>query len=254
MVHYYEHVDSGGWSRAEKKLFVYLYPNSPDEVSACRSGGIAADAVTNAAEQLYDAGVIGSYSIDRFPAEESGYSYPRLDMDSYESWEHSAVGDDFRAYVSDSDKNGADNLYDFVGVHQLIHGGSNGCNDMGKYPSSGAGTEGEGNTAFAEGRVSWSPVCSDRRLTKNAAIQEMTHLCMEGGHDEEHYRGTIQAERCGQYSTCYNVTPMLTYHWDESGIDNYGECPTDSDSHDSYSQSLTECTKDAVEDAANKYA
>lgn len=266
----YETIYSGGpGGDVEKWMTVYLYPWSSDEKGTCEKLGDVATALRDAGEELVDHGAITYYDINRFRAEDYDYNYPEWgDIDDYSYGE---IEDNFRDYLDDTTSNddsdvpsngsGA-NLYSLTGVHQLIHGGYTGCNETSGYAPAGAGAEHWGNTAFSEGRVAWSPVCSDDGLEKNAAIQECTHMFC--GHDaDDQWEGGTETKSEDQHtlgkvidsSSGDNVTPMLTYHWDEN-ITDRGDCPSYSTDPTAtgYEQSMTYCTKEAIKATAEKYS
>lgn len=264
---YYETLYTDGNSSANQKMSVYLYPwNDVTELkNAVDDGGIAAVAIRDAAAELLNHGSIEYYEILRFKAE--NYNYPKwgdIDNDSY-----SDIENKFKDYLDDTSSsydnvpnNGTgEDLYSQVGVHQLIHGGSTGCDETaGGYAPNGAGAETWGNTAFVEGRVAWSPVCSNDGLTKNAAIQESLHMfcapdCDDtwtgsiDGDEDQHTLGKVDS-----YNGVYKTTPMLTYHWDDN-ITDRGSCPSYSTdpSASGHRQSSTYCTKEAIKETADTY-
>lgn len=250
---------------------VYLYPWSKDQRTAVQSDGTVTQAIKDALDQLYNYGAIGYYSISRWEYEHSDTKYP--EWGDIDNCSYTDIIENFKSFlgknVDTSDNCGSvedngtgDNHYNYTGVHQLIHGGYTGCDETaGDYAPNGAGAEKDGNTAFNEGRVAWSPVCSDTALTEAAAIQEMTHMFIHPDYDEtndcssdprEHSLGTLNYYPDFDYTVC---TPMLAYHWDD--FDDHDEdpncpCPVDRETAaDSHTKDLTSCTKKSVQNTAN---
>jgi hypothetical protein len=260
---YYETLYTGGDSNSGSQwMSVYLYPWSTYQKNACETGGIAADAIRQAADELVSFGAVDYYEILRFKAE--NYNYPEWgDIDGYT---YDEIEDNFRDYLDDTTSNSdsdvpnngtGDNLYDQVGVHQLIHGGYTGCDETANgYAPVGAGAEHWGDSAFLEGRVAWSPVCSDSGLTRNAAIQECTHMFCHPDYDDT-WTGEIDytedQHTLGKVNSSYDVTPMLTYHWDDN-ITYRGDCPSYSSdpTASGHEQSMTYCTKAAIRKTADE--
>lgn len=254
---------------------VYLYPWSRYQKSAVQQDGIVTNAIKAAADQLFDHGAIDYYAIYRWKYERSDTNYP--DWGDIDNCSMNDIMVNFRSFVKNTgnpdntcgyvNKNGAqESHYDNPGVHQLIHGGYTGCNETEGYAPAGAGAESDGQTAFNEGRVAWSPVCSDDSLTRAAAIQETTHCFIHPDYDEtrqcssvndyprEHSLGTINYYFDINWAEC---TPMLTYHWDDFGGDSENPdcpCPVDLETTpDTHTTTLTSCTKDSVKNTATNF-
>lgn len=259
-------------SYTSEPMQVYLYPWSNSQDSAVASDGVATQAIKNVADQLYDYGAIDYYAIYRWEHESSTTNYP--EWGDIDNCSYSDISDNFKSFVKNNgDPSGTcgtvpyngtgQSHYDFTGVHQLIHGGSTGCTETaGDYAPAGAGAESHGQTAFNEGRVAWSPICSNTSLTEAAAAQETLHMFMHPNYDgtsscssdpRQHSLGTLNHyPSFGDYDVC---TPMLAYHWDD--FDNHDEdpwcpCPVDRESAaESHTKDITSCTKDAVKNTAD---
>lgn len=250
-------------------MVVYLYPWSSSQDSAVASDGLATQAIKDVAEQLLNYGAIDYYAIYRWEHESSSTNYPQwgdIDNCSYDD-----IEDNFRSFVQNNGDPGGtcgnvpyngtgENHYSMSGVHQLIHGGYTGCNETEGYAPAGAGAEHWGQTAFNEGRVAWSPVCSGANLTRAAAVQESLHMFMHPDYDEtnscdsnprQHSVGTLNYYRDFDYTVC---TPMLAYHWDD--FDDYNEdlycpCPVDrKTTPDDHGTDITRCAKESVKNTA----
>lgn len=251
---------------------VYLYPWSSSQDSAVASDGVATQAIKTVADHLYDYGAIDYYAIYRWDHDSSTTNYP--EWGDIDNCSYGGIEDNFRAFLENGDpgstcgsvpSNGTNyNHYNKTGVHQLIHGGSTGCNETEGYAPAGAGAESWGQTAFNEGRVAWSPVCSSTSLTEAAAAQEALHMFMHPDHDEtntcnsdprQHSVGTLRFY--SEYGLTY-CTPMLAYHWDD--FDSHNEdpncpCPVDRETEPtSHSLDITTCSKESVKKTADNMA
>lgn len=254
-----------------KPMVVYLYPWSSNQDSAVASDGVATQAIKDVADQLLSYGAIDYYAIYRWEHESSDTNYP--EWGDIDNCTYSDIEDNFRSFLENSDpgdtcgdvdNNGTgENHYNKSGVHQLIHGGSTGCNETGgDYAPAGAGAESIGETAFNEGRVAWSPICSDTSLSEAAAAQETLHCFIHSKYDEtndcdddprEHSLGTLHYYPDFDYTVC---TPMLAYHWDDFNDDHNENpdcpCPVDRETDaDDHTLDLTSCTKESVKNTAD---
>lgn len=252
-------------------LQVYLYPWSSSQDSAVASDGVATQAIKTVADHLYDYGAIDYYAIYRWEHESSATNYP--EWGDIDNCSYGDISDNFKAFLENDDpgstcgnvpSNGTGyNHYNKTGVHQLIHGGSTGCDETaGDYAPAGAGAEAIGETAFNEGRVAWSPICSDTGLTEAAAAQETLHMFIDSNYDEtnncdddprDHSLGTLRFY--SEYGLTY-CTPMLAYHWDDFNDDHDENpdcpCPVDRETEPTgHSLDITSCTKESVKNTAD---
>lgn len=249
----YELVGEGGADFSPREtparpMLVRLYPRTDDQRAACGPGGVASAAILDAGEQLYEYGSVDYYAVYRYRIGHPSYAAPGDRID----WEDAAGS--FRAFLRE-DAAPAEDLYGYRGVHQLVHGGPTGCDeDAGGYAPAGAGAEYSQTTAFGGGVVAWSPVCADRGLTRNAAIQEAVHCLLHydeydddltGSGDDEHTLGRVVDRE---------TTPLMTYHWDDDVDEFGGRCPSEDDRADGHTQRLTACTKTAVAQTAEAKA
>jgi len=269
MSHYTELWSKGGGSDPE--LNIYLYPNTKNDLAATKDGGTVAEAIRNGADQIYYNTNVGSYTISRFKADYFWYNYSELSWSSTQGgiW----MDNHFGGYLNDKNDEGPTNgtgrnlRGENPGIHHLVHslpssddkGWNKGCYGFQSSSSSADMDDGAGaylkNSAWGEtGDLSWSPVCGYDDLTRNAAIQEMTHLCLDFRSDpserysngDDHAHGTISTDTgCSPYYNCKPVSPMSTYHWDESPQPNCDPEHTTADSHD---QSMTSCVFDRIDD------
>ncbi len=158
-----------------------------------------------------------------------------------------------------------DDLYSIYGVHLLIH--DNGCSTgMASAESSiiddsdfdDSETCAEAEHAFDTGLIAWSPgSCNDTGQAKNSAIQEPLHqfilalqkdvkpMLGDDDGDSEDGLDFFDEHSLGIVNGSGEVSPMLTYH--DSEFFNAGSCKSDQDLASAYTQSLTNCTKNAVE-------
>lgn len=256
----------------EANATVYLYPWNENVESAVTEGGLAADAIKDALSQLYQDSALdffGLYTLDT--SDFSGTSeYPEWgDMTNNE---YGGIIDNFKYYLREIDnledtsgnpsQNPTEkNLYNYAGKHLLVHDENTGCVETAaNYAPKGAGAERHGKTAFAEGRVGWSPICANTELSEAAAIQETLHSfihddydetnsCKEeqnGGYVRDHSLGTLNNTASGDI-----CTPMLTYHWDDFDGDHREDafcvCPVDRKSDaEGHTRELTQCTIDSI--------
>jgi hypothetical protein len=259
---YYETVANGGDSSSGPHwLTVHLYPFS-DVTGTCQDNGKVTNAMENALEDLVSFGAIDYYEVLRFKTEDSGKNPPD-GIDPVGSTE-SEFKEYLRGNADDNDpykNNGTDdNLYSQVGVHELIHTNQNACDeDSEGYAPAGANAEGRSESAFSQGLVAWSPVCNyNDSLTKNAAVQEALHEFINpshddtwtGTHDDQHSLGKVI-----EFNSTGIVTPLLTYHWDDSKDKvGEGECPSDTDHRytSDHTPYPTDCTKRAIRKTANE--
>lgn len=268
----------------EHPVTVHLYPyaDTSELKSTVKSDGTVTQAIKDALDQLVDYSAIDYYSIYRWRFEDSATTFPDWgDIDdcdygdieeNFKYWLGESVDISSNCHSSNVGRNGTnDNYYSgYSGVHQLIHNGSTGCNETSGYAPDTAGGEMWGQTAFQEGRVTWSPVCSNNTsLEEAAAIQETVHMMMHPAWDRtvdctdatrpdcnytyprQHSTGTLNYYRDFDYTVS---TPMLTYHWDDFGGDlesAYCPCPVDRETAaDSHTRDLTTCAKESVYDTA----
>lgn len=236
-----------------RRMYVYLYPNTPAEGAACDPGSTIPTAIEGAVAQLFDADALSYFRLARFPAGDDEHDYPRVGADELRGGFQDylrGTDDEFsdRSWCADGD---CPTLRRYRGVHLLVHGYGFGT-DL-------AGAEADdcrynGGTGFSRGAAAWTSADdgSGEGITRNSAIQETLHLFVRSAADavqdllcdangdgetsayEEHTLGAIDPTGA--------VTPMLTYH-----VDEHRGCrhpPRDWDG--SYTPALTESTKTAV--------
>lgn len=259
MATYYHTVYSrGDHCGTGRRMYIMLYPNTSNELDAVKSGSPITTAIRDAADQLYEAGVIGYYDIQRFHAEKSEYNYPEIPSDSIDAdFEDYLLGttDDWSDYkwcTSDS----CDSLKSIRGAHTLVHG--YGCSTS--LASAEGGTDNcySGGCAWSRGVMAWTSTGCGSGLTRNSAIQEPLHQFIRA------YQSGVQGEMCdadGDGEKSYyeehtlgkltdddgdgnnETTPMLTYHENE----HEGCCGPVTTWDGEYTQTLTSCTVDAVD-------
>lgn len=251
---YYKTVYTGGESNDPQWMSIYLYPDS-DVEGTCKQNGTVADALRYACDKLVNFAAIDYYEILRFKIDD--YTPPDSIYASSSSVESEFI--DYLEGDGDPANGTGDNLYSLTGVHQLIHGEQNACDeDSGGYAPYGAGGQRttDKQTAFTEGLAAWSPVCDyNHGLTKNAAIQECLHMFLAdawddpwtGSEDDQHSLGTVNKSYYNSF-----VTPLLTYHWDDEDQIGDGECPPDQWYAADHQKSPTDCTKKAMRKTADK--
>ncbi|MFB6177621.1 MAG: hypothetical protein ABEI99_10835 [Halobaculum sp.] len=243
---YYKSLYTGDSGSGFQVADIYLYPYSGVE-GTCDTGGDVATALDYAFDQLLQYGSIDVYNIRKFDID--SYNAP----DSYVTLESGEITSTFRDYLENHNGTG-DNLYAQVGDHLLVHTDTTACDeDSGGYAPFGAGGEGDAETAFTKGLISFTPVCSDTSHTQGSAVQEVAHQFIEneiisdltGKYDDEHSLGKL-VDRNG----IGTVTPLLMYHWDDDDVGE-GDCPNENVLPESHTNLPTLCTKKAVEQTAD---
>lgn len=257
---YYESVYSGGDSSGVRQAIVHLYPMSGLN-STCQSGGTVSTALRDALDSLLNADSFDYYEILRFKIEETTLYAP----DFVDPDEGTTTESQFKDYLrGDTDggsiENGTgQNLYSQTGVHHLVHDNQNACDeDSGGYAPAGANGEGRSQSAFSQGLVSWAPVCDNNTsLTEAAAVQEPLHMLINPSHDDQWTGSDDDQHSLGKvisYNTSDIVTPMLTYHWDDSKSEvGEGDCPSTYDNRyaSSHTPIPTTCSEKAAKNTAD---
>lgn len=256
-------------------LFVHLYPYNNNMESYCGSNSIVTNAIETAAGDLLSYGAIDGWEITRFRTSHLGG-----DGNYFENvWGDSDTRDEIGGYFYDkfitetkySVENlptGYGDLSGYLGAHHLIHDKPEGCYELGSADEengltapAGANANENGTNSFVASTGSWAPVCSDTKLTKSAALQEILHTFIDEAYQQDFW-GTITTDSgyedhehtLGKVFEVFGdriCTPMLTYHWDDNITDN-GDCAsyTSDPVADTHSPQITKCTKRAIEDTA----
>lgn len=245
--------ERGDRRREDRRMHVMVYPNTPTERVALARGSPVLLAIRYCADQLFDAGAIVGYRLARFPPEDAGHTYPRVDPDEIR-WAFKdylrGPTDDFsdRSWCTDED---GDDLTRYRGAHLLVHDYGFSVDLAGADP---VDCRHNGGTGFSRGVVAWTGLedGTGEGLARNSAIHETVHvfvrataepvqklLCDADGDDEtedyeEHTLGAIDSTGA--------ATPMLTYHVDEHRGCRHPQRAWDG----SYTQELTARTKAAV--------
>lgn len=255
---YYNDLDSGGSACTTKRAHVMIYPNSSyEEDYFLQPSDDIPTALDGAFNQLLNANSITHYDIDILDT--SVAEYPGFDNLE----DSSDIDTKFRNYLTDGSSSGngtGTNLKNYIGVHLLVH--TSGCNEN---IAGGEAADGlcssDYLSGFSRGVMGWtgSECNTHDGMRKNSAIQEVVHgfiryngidyedLCNDP--DGNHYR----EHRLGKVNRYGRITPMLTYHDDESDLVNAGKCDgySANDNYD-FTQTLTSCTETAVEQSANR--
>lgn len=246
----YERQYNGGIECTKKRVYVRIYPNTSqqDDYWTQPSDDIP-QAIDGACSQLLNSNCISYYEVQK--ADMSELNYPDISFEDFID-----IEDKFGSYLTQGWKNGAGtNLKDYIGVHLLVHG--EGCNDT----VAGAEYADDCNdpSAFSRGVLaSTGTACSlNEGLRKNSAIQETVHCLVRFD-----YSGISGTSLVGGSTSVYDehrlgevrqneVSPMLTYHSNESDQYGKGDCDGDGSSKDAYEQDLTNCTIKAVNRTAD---
>ncbi len=231
-----------------RRAYIRLYPNTSYEENyyLSKSDDIPS-AIDGAFSSLLSADAVTYYNVQRMNS--SSVSYPDLRFSDKDE-----MKDKFESYLETGYKNGiGQNLKNRTGIHMLVH--SEGC-DL-----STAGGEHaddcDSPSAFNRGVMAFTgAACSTfDGLQRNSAIQEPVHgfirfsqikgSALVGGSSstyDEHRLGEVRDRK---------VTPMLTYHANESDQYGAGTCDGDGTQMDGYDQRLTDCTIEAVRQTSN---
>lgn len=263
--YYHEQAGNGDPCNGTRRMFIYLYPNTSDELEYTKSPSPIVEGLASAGDQLYSHNACTYFQVARFHSEKSGYNYPEVSKDNIET-----EFQEFLQNEEDSENGTGSDLYSTRGCHLLVH--DFGCNTS--LASGEAGTDkcewDNGGAAWSRGCMAWtSATCSrdyDNLQARNSAIQEALHYFIRGCEDSiesaydlegcdthcvgaEHALGKITE---GNLAPDEKATPLLTYHEDENA--NCGKCKS-SESWDNnymaYTDQLTSCTKDAIADTGN---
>ncbi|PSQ49207.1 hypothetical protein BRD15_03890 [Halobacteriales archaeon SW_6_65_15] len=257
---YFNSLHSGGDECTTERAYIMLHPNtSYEEDSFLQSSDDIPTALDGAFSQLLNANAISYYEISILDT--SVANYP-----DFSDLTNNNIDDKFKAYLttdSSQDNGTGTNLKNYNGLHLLVH--SAGCNEDicgGEYADDVCGDEGQEYSAFSRGVMGWTGAeCNTHSgMRKNSAIQEVVHgfirykgidyqdLC----HDDS-TPTTYLEHRLGKVDKYGRITPMLTYHDDESNLVNAGKCDgySANDNYD-FTQTLTSCTETAVKQSANR--
>lgn len=214
---------------ANRHTYLYLYPNTSSENSTCENE--VADAIKGAFDQLYDNAVIDYYEIN------INYDYPNKD-DSTKS--------DFQTGFYDEFLDNEGDYRDYTGCHVGVANG---------YDHAGAeNANSPGGSAFATAVGADVGTAGSQSRYTNFAVQEPMHSYMRwdlsevramgdgDSHMHEHDLGVI-------YSGLKHVSPLATLY--ESTHAQHGDCTDAASWAGTYSNSITNCTIDAVDYTAS---
>lgn len=244
----YKSLHTGGDVCTTRRAYIRLYPNtSYEDTYYVGKDDDIPSAIDGAFSTLLSADAVSYYDVQR--AQSSAISYPDISFSSKDE-----LRDKFRSYLETGSENGTgQNLKDMIGIHMLVH--SEGC-DLGT-----AGGEHadycDDPSAFKRGVMAFTGAACGGfdGLQRNSAIQEPLHGFIRFGQIEETAlvggsTSISHEHRLGEVRD-REVTPMLTYHANES--DQYGEgtCDGDGTQFEAYDQRLTDCTIEAVRQVAN---
>lgn len=255
MPHYSKQYERGDECADNRRAYVRLYANTPNEDTYTYSGSAVTTALENAMDQLYDWNAVSYYRIDRFDADESGqpYEHPCIT-------EGSDISAEFESFLTTGSENGTgDNLkQDYIGSHALVHGFGCSVDTASGEPGDQCSTDG---SAFRRGVMAWTgATCSgDLALASASAIQEVVHQFIKayqsdvhdmlGDGDDDGDVDKFDEHTLGRIEGDGRVTPLLAYHADE--FTSAGDCKDQSSTPSGYTETLTQCTKDAVKATGN---
>ena len=258
---YIQLAERGDPSTSGKDMHIRLYPNTPDQDPYCTNDSNKThliDAMKSAMDQLYNWGAITYYKLSRFDV--SFYNYPDLTQSEGEFDDYYAIKSAFQSYLESENGTGTNLLSAYKGAHTLIHG--QGC-DTTLASGSNSGDCND-SSSFHTGMMAWTgATCSgDKALAGNSAIQEPLHsfittldpdvkpMLGDDDGDSETSIGQYDEHSLGHLDSSADVSPLLTYHWSE--FPDKGDCQDQASIKSGYTQTLTWCTKDAVEGTYTK--
>lgn len=215
---------------------VYVYRNKSRDDDYVKSNSAIMNTLESMLDTLLNYGAINSYTLNKYD-DYAGISEPPDPVD----WSYNV--EDWRMNDPDvKDRRGSHLVvseeYSFANAASGADR-SNGCNDP---------------TAFVASRQAWVGTDTSKERYMNGARQETLHnfiafnnptvksLCDGGNYYNEHRLGTIHDNA---------VTPMLTYHENESNLVEEGQCVGDGSAFYRFDQSMTSCTKQAVDATHN---
>ena len=188
--------------------FVYWYPNSSAEDDECKNE--MTDALKGALSDLLSYGAIDYWEIG------INYDHPNLADDSLSEFRNSGDdGESFKGWLKDQ------GYWDYYGVHVGV---SENFDDTG-------GTEG------LQGRYTNFAVQEPVHQFINYSEIEGTYLADSGNNQHEHDLGEVTSN--------FYLTPMATLYWDTHA--QHGYCAEEEDWWGDYTDTITWCTKEAVE-------
>lgn len=269
--------EDGSKNSSSRDFIVRLYPNTSSETGDVKSGGVAAEALVNVANQLKNAGVIDYYHILRWRYEDHGY--PNI---SSSDGNDPGVGNCFIPWMEDDEnelntlgctggntENGESSPYylrDWKGVHLLVH--SIDCprytydGQLNDYAGANENIDYKSSSAFNTAVCSHTTVSCSDDLSRASAIQETLHQFIRYGESGSSTETAVynlcdstsdsfyDEHRLGQVESGY-VTPLLTYHANESSQNGEGDCDATSSSIYGFKDQVTQCTIDALEVTVN---
>lgn len=229
--------DSGGDPGGYHQLKIFVYPDNSNDESICQNEVIPG--LIDACEQAYS-------SSSRIDYWEVAYTEGHPGQWYAPGQDKREALDDFRNHLK-----GQSSVP--TGAHLLVESNAaGGVADGGDHCDEETATEYERSAWF-----DWSPAVLGTEgynsgLVRNLAIQEAFHNfidnCIPGVYvkidDDEHDLGQV-------YSNTWNdtVSPMLTTYVD--GHQEHGDCQSGAWWDGDYTQTLTSCTKEALDETAS---
>lgn len=234
MGHRFETYDSGGDSSGTHQLNVFVYPDGTSEDDLCENQ--VAPGLAESFEQAYNESSVIDYW-------EVAITYEHPYQWSYGDDKYDAL-ENFRDYLKDQSflSTGSHLLIDDSYEGGLADGGDITCNDSREDPRSGWND--------------WAPAVhgtngDSGNYLKNISVQEALHnfidVCVPGVSslvdDDEHDLGQV-------YQNVWNDTasPMTTSYISDHA--DHGDCESDANWDGDYTQHVSSCTVDALDETA----
>lgn len=215
------------------KAFTVFYPNSSAEDDECKNE--MESALRNALSDLLSHGAIVYWEIG------INYDHPDLADGSLDEFRNpGSDGTSFKEWLKNQ------GYWGNRGVHIGV---SDDFDDAG----ADSGADSQCGTAFSTSRAAYVGTGGTQGRYTNFAVQEPVHqfinysvidgtyLVDSGSHMHEHDLGEITSN--------FYLTPMATLYWDTHA--QHGHCTTETSWYGDYTNTITQCTKDAVDRTAS---
>lgn len=218
--------ERGDESSADEPMYIHMYPNTENQDAECENA--IGTRMENICDELFDANSIDFYRII------VRYDHPDLSGGSKD-----AFWNDFQPWVNEETDYGYE-----MGAHLGVAGGFLG--------GTSEDADDFGQTSFSTGKPCIVGVAAGKELYSNLAIQEVLHtfiiyflvddnLTKSGDDEHEHDLGHVYDD--------HSASPMVTTY--EGEHTDHGKCDNAPGHWDTYTASLTSCTKEGVKITAD---
>jgi hypothetical protein len=213
--------------------FVFWYPNTSAEDDECKNE--MTDALEEALSDLLSYGAIDYWEIG------INYDHPNLADDSLSEFRNSGDdGESFKGWLK------GQGYWDYSGVHV-------GVSENFDHAGGDSGGDTQCGTAFSTARAGYVGTEGLQGRYTNFAVQEPVHQFINYSQIEGTYladSGNNQHEHdLGEITSNYYLTPMATLYWDTHA--QHGYCAEQDSWWGDYTNTITRCTKEAVDRTAS---